>query len=58
MLEVTKTVISSRKSKKDIQHNDHKKKVKGIYKTLHRKCMIEQHAPHKVICMISGAPEG
>ena len=58
MLEDTKAVISSRKSKTDIQHNGHKKKGEGIYKTLHKKFTIEQHAPHKVICMKSGAPEG
>jgi hypothetical protein len=38
--EDTKGVIRIRKSKKDKQHNDKKKRTKGqttIYKTLHRK---------------------
>jgi hypothetical protein len=30
-------IIIIRKSKKDRQHNDHKKGTKTIYKTLHRK---------------------
>jgi hypothetical protein len=40
--EDTKGVIRIRKSKKDRQHNDQKKKEKK----LHRKLKIEQHEPH------------
>jgi hypothetical protein len=40
--EDTKGVIRIRKSKKDSQHNDQKKKEKK----LHRKLKIEQHEPH------------
>jgi len=48
--EDTKGLIRSRKSKKDRQHNGQRKqKDTGkitIYKTLHRKLMIEKHEPH------------
>jgi len=46
--EDTKGVIRSRKSKKDGQYNDQKKRTKGqtiIYKTLSRILKIEQHEP-------------
>jgi len=42
--EDTKGVIRIRKSKKDRQHNDQKKRTKGqttIYKTIHIKSKIE-----------------
>ena len=47
-LEDTKEVLRFRKSEKDRQHNDQKKKWKWqttIYKTIHRKLKIEQHEP-------------
>ena len=46
MFEDTKVVIRNRKSKKDRQHNDQKKKDKRtitIYKTLHGKAKTEEH---------------
>jgi len=55
-VEDTKGVIRSRKSKKDWQYNDQKKKRQTIiYKTLHRKLKIEQHEPHKKTEMNLGA---
>jgi hypothetical protein len=43
-LEDTKGVIRICKSKKNIQHNDQKKKGQTtIYKAVHRKLKIEQH---------------
>jgi hypothetical protein len=47
--EDTKGVIRIRKSEKDRQNNDQKKRTKEqatIYKTLHRKPKIEQHETH------------
>jgi ATP-dependent protease Clp ATPase subunit len=46
-----KSVIKSRKSKKDIQYNDQKQKKKdkrtnNNLQTLHRELNIEQHEPH------------
>jgi vacuolar-type H+-ATPase subunit C/Vma6 len=44
--EDTKGVIRSRRSNKDRQHNDQRKRRKGqtmIYKTLHRKLKIGQY---------------
>jgi hypothetical protein len=55
--EITKELISIRKSKKDRQHND-KKRQRTIYKTLHRKLKIEQHEPHLNPGENLGAPEG
>jgi hypothetical protein len=45
MFEVTKSVIRTRKSKKDIQYNGEKKEQTMIYKTLSRKHKIEQDEP-------------
>lgn len=45
MFEVTKSVIRTRKSKKDIQYNGEKKEQTMICKTLSRKHKIEQDEP-------------
>jgi hypothetical protein len=45
MFEVTKSVIRTRKSKKDITYNGEKKEQTMIYKTLSRKHKIEQDEP-------------
>ena len=47
--EDTKRVIRIRKSKKDRQHNNPKKRPKGqtkIYKTLHSKLKLDEHELH------------
>jgi len=48
MYEDTKGVNKTRKSKKNRQYNDQKKKYKRttIYKILHRNLNIEDHEPH------------
>jgi len=47
MLEDTKGVIRTHKSKKYKQYNDQRKKGQTmIYKTQYRKLKIEQHEPH------------
>jgi hypothetical protein len=51
-------IISSRKSKKDRQYNDHKKNDKHFHKTLHKIIKTEQHKPHKTPEVNSGAQEG
>jgi hypothetical protein len=41
--------------------NKQKQKTKGqtmMHKTLRKKLKIEQHEVNKIMCVISGAPEG
>ena len=58
MLEDTKGVIRSFKSKKNRQHNGQKNKYKRTDNDLQNTARIERHEPHLKLWVISGAPDG